>query len=98
VLALVGTGNETQICPSGTTPSTGAATNVLSLVVKLTDTPPATAGAPRVTVPVTLPPGAGLAESNVSDARDEDGVGFMRNQICCGGGVTLQVGHAGVIV
>jgi hypothetical protein len=94
----VGTGNEILIWPSGTTTSVGAGTNVLSLVVKLTDTPPAAAGAPRVTVPVTLPPGAGLDESNVSDASEEDGVGFMRNQICCGGGVTLHAGHTGVIV
>ena len=82
VLGFVGSVNETAVWPSEITTPGGAGTSVASVVVKLTATPPAAAGAPSETVAVTAAPGATLEESRVKEASENAGFGFMTNATC----------------
>src|SRR6266566_5254488 len=84
--------NETAVWPSGITRLSGAGTSVASVVVKLTGTPPGTAGAPRETVAVTPAPGAALEGYSVNDDRDSAGLRFITNAICWNMGM-VQFGH-----
>src|SRR5579864_2813409 len=73
--AGAGTFTDALSCPSGIKTFAGGSTTAGSLLVKLTNTPPAAAGARRVTVAVIVSPGIAFDGVTVSEPTDIDGIG-----------------------
>ena len=86
-VTAVGTGTKTAalreaanvplIWPAGINTGAGAPRTAAFVLLKLTSTPPAAAGAPNVTTPATAAPGMGFDGFRLSDEIDIDGGGVI---------------------